>query len=599
LFASIGPLCQNSVAPALPLASTNGITGTWSPATINTTAVGTTTYTFTPDAAQCAITATLDIEISNQILPLFASIGPLCQNSVAPALPLASSNGITGTWSPATISTSAVGTTTYTFTPDAAQCSVATPFTIEIIAPVITQIQAITSTNGLPNGHATIIAESSTSALTYSLNGTDWQNSNEFTGLLAGTYTAWVMNANGCQASQSFIIANTVTGEVGVLAGDVKSCIGIPFEIPLMAYDFTNISSFTVQLTFDSTALTFSSLSQVNKFLKQGNLTATLLSPGILQIGFIATDSITLLSEDLLFDLNFIGISAGSSQLQWNWLKCVIYSASGYEIPAIYTMGAVTVRPAPQVYTVGSGTYCENSTITLNAGSLTGQNLSYNWISPNGTTHKGMKWDLGVVNMTASGEYHLIASDSTACANDETVMVQINPKPVVNLAEYDSLCIEQVVQLDAGSGFADYLWQDGSKAPQMDTIAEGLYWVNVVDFNGCQGSDSVRLVSCEMARSTELKIWLPNAFSPNGDGINDVFGAKYNFEVKIDFQMLVFNIWGEQIFSSNDINKGWDGKYKGESCPMGMYTYLVTFKAGKSYTFDQNSPLRGNVTILK
>jgi gliding motility-associated-like protein len=262
-------------------------------------------------------------------------------------------------------------------------------------------------------------------------------------------------------------------------------------------------------------------------------------------------------------------------------------------------MGAVTVRPAPQVYTVGSGTYCENSTITLNAGSLTGQNLSYNWISPNGTTHKGMKWDLGVVNMTASGEYHLIASDSTACANDETVMVQINPKPVVNLAEYDSLCIEQVVQLDAGSGFADYLWQDGSKAPQMDTIAEGLYWVNVVDFNGCQGSDSVRLVSCEMARSTELKIWLPNAFSPNGDGINDVFGAKYNFEVKIDFQMLVFNIWGEQIFSSNDINKGWDGKYKGESCPMGMYTYLVTFKAGKSYTFDQNSPLRGNVTILK
>ena len=86
-FAQIGPLCQNATAPALPTSSNNGITGTWSPATINTATVGTTTYTFTPAAGQCGTTATMSIVISTGITPTFTQIGPLCQNATAPALP--------------------------------------------------------------------------------------------------------------------------------------------------------------------------------------------------------------------------------------------------------------------------------------------------------------------------------------------------------------------------------------------------------------------------------------------------------------------------------------------------------------------------------
>ncbi|MEJ7672495.1 MAG: hypothetical protein WKF59_07250 [Chitinophagaceae bacterium] len=107
-FTQIGPLCQGSTAPALPATSNNNITGTWSPATISTTANG--TYTFTPAAGQCATTATMNVVISNSITPTFTQIGPLCQGSTAPALPATSNNNITGTWSPATISTTANGT---------------------------------------------------------------------------------------------------------------------------------------------------------------------------------------------------------------------------------------------------------------------------------------------------------------------------------------------------------------------------------------------------------------------------------------------------------------------------------------------------------
>src|SRR5205085_1638734 len=162
-FNAIGPLCQNSVAPLLPGSSTNAINGTWSPATINTSASGTTTYTFTPNAGQCATTATLDITITPQTVPTFNAIGPLCQNSVAPLLPGSSTNAINGTWSPATINTSASGTTTYTFTPNAGQCAITATLDITITLQTIPTFNAIGPL--CQNSVAPLLPGSSTNAI--------------------------------------------------------------------------------------------------------------------------------------------------------------------------------------------------------------------------------------------------------------------------------------------------------------------------------------------------------------------------------------------------------------------------------------------------
>jgi hypothetical protein len=101
-FTAVAPICSGATLAALPTTSSNGITGTWSPALNNT---ATTTYTFTPAAGQCATTTTLTITVNPQATPTFTQIGPLCQNSAAPALPGTSSNGFAGTWSPAVINT--------------------------------------------------------------------------------------------------------------------------------------------------------------------------------------------------------------------------------------------------------------------------------------------------------------------------------------------------------------------------------------------------------------------------------------------------------------------------------------------------------------
>src|SRR5450755_1157933 len=143
-FAPIGPFCQNSIASVLPATSLEGITGTWNPSTINTATVGTTGYIFTPTAGQCAKTDTINITITAQVTPTFNAIGPLCQNSVAPALPASSKEGISGTWNPAAISTVTAGTTNYIFTPTTGgACAVPATLNVTITTQVTPTFNAI------------------------------------------------------------------------------------------------------------------------------------------------------------------------------------------------------------------------------------------------------------------------------------------------------------------------------------------------------------------------------------------------------------------------------------------------------------------------
>jgi len=459
--------------------------------------------------------------------------------------------------------------------------------------PLITGIQTFNATNGLANGYANVNTGNSTSTYEYSLNGTVWQASNIFTKLLADTYTAWVRNENGCIFSRQFTIFNSVVGVVEIKAGNELSCISAPVGIPINANGFTNISAFTIQVVFDPSIMTFNAISQMNNLLDNGTLSFALVSPGMLEISFVTSNPLTLPPNDQLISLNFSGLSAGHSQLKWDLVNCLILSGSKSEIPTIYTNGEVDIRPVPQIYTAGSGSYCEGSSLNLSTGSLTGQVLSYDWTSPNGASHNGTEWNLGKLHVSDAGVYSVTASEIPECATTETLSVQVYPNPVLSISNSDTLCSDQEIKLDAGLGFASYKWQDGSTDPQILATTEGIYWVTVTDYNGCQATDSVLLHECE------LMLWMPNVFTPNGDGLNDVFLPRYKPGFDITFQMLIFNKWGEQIFSTNNIDKGWDGTYKGVLCMEDLYTWVVTFSSPDNFKFLQKSPQSGNVMLLK
>ena len=144
-FDAIAPLCKNSVVPVLPTISMNGIAGTWSPSVISTTNIGTTDYTFTPNAGQCASTAVLSVQVTDLIVPTFDVVASLCKNSATPVLPTTSKNGIVGTWSPSVISTAVVGTTDYTFTPNFGQCATTAVLSVQVIDLIVPTFNAIPS----------------------------------------------------------------------------------------------------------------------------------------------------------------------------------------------------------------------------------------------------------------------------------------------------------------------------------------------------------------------------------------------------------------------------------------------------------------------
>ena len=141
--------CVGASVPALPTTSTNGITGTWSPSTIDNQNSG--TYTFTPTAGLCAVSTSLDVTINPNTTPTFAFGNSLtiCAGSAVPTLPTTSSNGVNGTWNPATVDNQNSGT--YTFTPTAGQCATNFTYTVTVnpnIAPTFAFGSSMTICNG-------------------------------------------------------------------------------------------------------------------------------------------------------------------------------------------------------------------------------------------------------------------------------------------------------------------------------------------------------------------------------------------------------------------------------------------------------------------
>ena len=135
-FTTIPTLCFNSSAPALNTTSSNGLSGTWSPTSIDTSIIGPTNYTFTPDGTlPCTIPTTIVVTISNPILPNFAPIPSICAGTTVPSLGTIAPNGITGSWLPATIDNANTGS--YVFTPDAGQCATTQTLNVNVTAPNI------------------------------------------------------------------------------------------------------------------------------------------------------------------------------------------------------------------------------------------------------------------------------------------------------------------------------------------------------------------------------------------------------------------------------------------------------------------------------
>ncbi|NQV02933.1 MAG: gliding motility-associated C-terminal domain-containing protein, partial [Bacteroidia bacterium] len=99
--------------------------------------------------------------------------------------------------------------------------------------------------------------------------------------------------------------------------------------------------------------------------------------------------------------------------------------------------------------------------------------------------------------------------------------------------------------------------------------------------------DSIVLDECP------VKFWIPTAFTPNGDGLNETFHPVGNETA--GYSMKIFNRWGEMIFETMIVEPGWDGTCHGEPCQADTYVYFITYKTANG----ESSQLKGNISLIR
>ncbi|MEO9012332.1 MAG: M43 family zinc metalloprotease [Ginsengibacter sp.] len=218
----------------------------------------------------------------------------------------------------------------------------------------------------------------------------------------------------------------------------------------------------------------------------------------------------------------------------------------------------LTVNPLPKPNLGEDRGVCIGDKISLDPGSF----VSY-------------KWQDGSINNTFTtntvGRYSVLVSDNFGCkASDTMFVLRIDPLPRNFLRSDTSLCRGNVVSLNV-RGYKDYMWSTGSTMPTIDVINAGTYLLNVTDLNGCKGIDSVKIDYYKCAT-----LWLPNAFTPNRDGLNEVFKPTFPAPVK-NYKMQIWNRNGNQVFETTNYLMGWDGQFRSELQPIGVYVYVISF----------------------
>jgi gliding motility-associated-like protein len=625
-FAGVGPYCSGATIPALPTTSQNGVTGTWSPA-INNTA--TTTYTFTPTAGQCALTTTLTINITPNVTPTFASVGPYCSGATIPALPTTSQNGITGTWSP-TINNTA--TTTYTFTPTAGQCALTTTLTINInpnITPTFNQtgpfcagasIPALptTSLNGYDGSWSPVINNVATTTYTFTPNPGLCATSTNQTITINPNITPTFANVGPYCSGQNIPELPTTS-----LNGYLGSWTPLINNVATTNYTFTPAPGLCATQTNLTIIINNPSQSTTDVSICSNNLPfawngLSINNPGQHQAMFVnaaGCDSLAILNLTVLNVLSSTtNVEICQNQAPYFWNGLSLYNSGSTSITLTSSFGCdsiatlnLVVNPMP---IVSFTTNIEGGCAPVNAVFSNTTNMpgsSCQWNLGNGVTLNNCGSVAGTYNDFGCYDISLQITSSSGCQSSLTQfdLVCVEPEPIANfiINPQNVTTFDPTVNLTNMSiGYTSSQWNfgDGSGYNNQNNPSHtypnqaGNYYVTLVvsNANGC--TDSVtQLIIVE----NQVIFYVPNTFTPDGDLFNPEFLPIFTAGFDIyNYNLVIFNRWGEVVFESNDARYGWDGTYGGMPCPDGTYIWQIKYK---ELTKDKHQLIRGHFNLLR
>ena len=255
-------------------------------------------------------------------------------------------------------------------------------------------------------------------------------------------------------------------------------------------------------------------------------------------------------------------IPATNNAISVNPIVNTTYLWHGYQSTYALT---VSISSPPLVSLPSDTIICQGQTFLLE---VIDTNSTYLW-SDGSTASQLSVSDSGIYVVTVSNDY---------CAARDTFVLGVLTSPDVELIETAVVCSDnnETVTLDAGTG-SGYYWTPGGDTTSTIIISEaGTYAVVVTQANGCTKTDTVVVV--ELCRET---LYIPGAFTPNGDSKNDVFFADGTNILK--YEIIIFNRWGQPVFSSDRLGSsgGWNGKDGTSDATQGLYCYLIDYEIAK------------------
>ncbi|MFT3981010.1 MAG: gliding motility-associated C-terminal domain-containing protein [Ferruginibacter sp.] len=539
------------------------------------------------------------------ITPTAPSAGPYTVTLTGPGGPYTQTGG-----APVTFSNLAPGTYNYSFT-DAGGCTgTGGPVVLTSNPPIYTPASIVNpSCNGNANGSVTFNPFGGVPSYQYSNNGgAVYQAGNSFTGLAAGTYTFRIKDNAGCikdttvTLTQPTVLTAAITGTTPAGCSNNDGTLTGTASGGTTGYTYT-ITGPTVNTTGAATGI-FTALAN-------GAYTITVRDAQ----GCTATATATVGLTDNMFlelgpDVTICAESSVTFDPQTN-AETNVFTWSGLYGTATSTIANPNIKNAV-ASPLDTATYelhaqwggCERrDTITVNvlrkpvanAGSDTAIcNLTYAILRGSSSNLSGTvnyEWTPSTnvefptqavtrvfpANSDTTYTYTLIVRDEYGCnfAVSDQVDVRVQP-PVPAFAGNDTTAVKGVPHQLTATGGSNYLWTPSAPLnnaaiynPLATLQQDQKFVVRVTDFAGCIGYDTV-FVKVYVGPA----YYIPNAFTPNGDGLNDVFRPIPVGVARTEY-FRIFNRYGETIFETNQWMKGWDGTFKGKKQSIGAYIWVI------------------------
>lgn len=651
LVSSTNVSCNGGDNGSITISTTGGTPGytyAWSPSVGSSTTVtnllaGTYTVTVT-DLNGCTQTSSFIIAE-----PTIMTLTPNSNFSTCGSANGSVGVGVSGgtpsytySWSPGGGSTAIVtnviaGTYTVTVTDLNGCTATITSVVADSAGPTITGFSiSPPSCYGLPNGTVTVMATGGQPLYTYLWNDPSSQTAQTATALPAGFYSVTVTDANGCQVTGSVTL--TQPNPLTVIGAPTDTiCIGELSQVygagsggtAPYSYVWTPSSFGTTGGPFVVTPTTTTSytvaVTDANGCPSANVVTTVFVHP---PLSVAATDAIVCLGSSVVISATGTGGNGGPYTYTWsNLVTGVSQSVSPVVSPTTYTVtlddgcsppvtavSTVTVNPLPVVFmTVSDTVGCEDLTVQFTG--LTDIGTSYAWDFGDGS---GTQLGAPITHTyTMPGTYDVtltVTVGATGCYSSITSAqyIEVHPAPdaaftatpnSVPMSSPTVTFTDLSTGLDTTSTWAwDFAWQpmpdiytSSTQHPVYTYVDSGMFQVQLIVTNNYGCSDTaynyVEVIP-------EYVLFAPNAFTPlNNDGINDEFMP---YGIGIDpnnFKMMIFDRWGNQIFMTTDVNKGWDGRANGGNNIAQIDTYVW-----KIVTQDHKATKHeyiGHVTIVK